>query len=118
AGGAGTPPTASRRPPQRRRSRGRSRGACFDGNRLTCAAAQRNPLPAAAAPCSDGDTTKGVPIMGMDDKVEYKAEELAGKAKQAVGDATDDRSMQAEGKMDEAKADMKQAGEKVKDAFR
>jgi len=56
--------------------------------------------------------------MGMDDKVEYKAEELAGKAKQAVGDATDDHSMQAEGKMDEAKADMKQAGEKVKDAFR
>lgn len=56
--------------------------------------------------------------MGMDDKVENKAEELKGQAKQAVGDATDDRSLQAEGKMDEVKADLKQAGEKVKDAFR
>jgi len=55
--------------------------------------------------------------MGMDEKAEYKAEELGGKAKQAVGDATDDRSMQAEGKMDETKANLKQAGEKVKDAF-
>ncbi len=40
------------------------------------------------------------------------------KAKEAWGDATDDPGMEAEGKMDQAKSDLKQAGEKVKDAFK
>ena len=34
------------------------------------------------------------------------------------GDATDDRDMQAEGKKDQAAGNLKQAGEKVKDAFK
>ncbi len=55
--------------------------------------------------------------MGLDDKVSNKAEEAEGKVKEGVGDATDDKDLQAEGKGDQAKADIKQAGEKVKDAF-
>jgi uncharacterized protein YjbJ (UPF0337 family) len=56
--------------------------------------------------------------MGLDDKMENKAEELKGQAKEKYGDATDDESLQAEGKTEEAKADLKQAGEKVKDVFK
>lgn len=56
--------------------------------------------------------------MGTDDKIENAAEDLQGKAKQAVGEATGDRDLAAEGKADQAKSDLKQAGEKVKDAFK
>lgn len=55
--------------------------------------------------------------MGLDDKAENKAEDLRGKAKEAVGRATDDEEMEAQGRADQAKSDIKQAGEKVKDAF-
>jgi uncharacterized protein YjbJ (UPF0337 family) len=43
---------------------------------------------------------------------------MQGKAKEAAGKATDDESLEAEGQMDQSKADVKQAGEKVKDAFK
>ncbi|MCP3802997.1 MULTISPECIES: CsbD family protein [Allokutzneria] len=56
--------------------------------------------------------------MSDSDKVENKAEELKGKAKEKVGDATDNEQWQAEGKGEQVKANLKQAGEKVKDAFR
>lgn len=56
--------------------------------------------------------------MGMDDKMENKAEELQGKAKETVGKATDDESMEAKGRFERTKASLKQAAEKVKDAFR
>lgn len=56
--------------------------------------------------------------MGADDKFSNKAEEMKGRAKEAVGDATDNEQWQAEGRTERAKADIKQAGEKVKDAFR
>jgi uncharacterized protein YjbJ (UPF0337 family) len=52
------------------------------------------------------------------DKMKNKAEELSGKGKEAVGDATDNRDLQAEGEKDQAKGNIKQAGEKVKDAFK
>ncbi|MDI2098502.1 CsbD family protein [Ruicaihuangia caeni] len=52
------------------------------------------------------------------DKFENKAEELKGKGKEAVGDMTDDEKLQAEGKLDQTKANLKQAGENVKDAFK
>jgi uncharacterized protein YjbJ (UPF0337 family) len=52
------------------------------------------------------------------DKMKDKAEELAGKGKEAVGDATDNRDLQAEGQADQTKGNLKQAGEKVKDAFK
>ncbi len=56
--------------------------------------------------------------MGMDDKLKNSAEGAMGKAKEKLGDASDDREMQAEGQKDQSKADLKQAGEKVKDAFK
>lgn len=56
--------------------------------------------------------------MGMDDKLKHKAEGGLGKAKEKLGDASDDRDMQAEGRGEKSKADLKQAGDKVKDAFK
>jgi uncharacterized protein YjbJ (UPF0337 family) len=56
--------------------------------------------------------------MGTDDKIENKTEELAGKAKETVGEASGDRDLQAEGQADQTKGNLKQAGEKVKDAFK
>ncbi|MDX6300261.1 MAG: hypothetical protein QOF53_1475 [Nocardioidaceae bacterium] len=56
--------------------------------------------------------------MGNDDKMANKGEGMLGKAKETLGDATDNRDLQAEGKNDQTKADIKQAGEKVKDAFK
>ena len=52
------------------------------------------------------------------DKMNNKAEELGGKGKEAVGDATDNRDLQAEGKADQVSGNLKQAGEKVKDVFK
>jgi uncharacterized protein YjbJ (UPF0337 family) len=52
------------------------------------------------------------------DKVKNQVQSLTGKGKQRIGGATGDRSLQAEGDADQAKGDLKQAGEKVKDAFK
>lgn len=56
--------------------------------------------------------------MGTDDKLSNKGEDLAGKTREAAGRATGDEEMENEGRADQAKADLKQAGEKVKDAFK
>jgi uncharacterized protein YjbJ (UPF0337 family) len=56
--------------------------------------------------------------MGNDDKLKNSAEGTLGKAKEKLGAATDDESMETEGRKDKSKADLKQAGEKVKDAFK
>lgn len=55
--------------------------------------------------------------MGHDDKLHNFAEGKMGEAKEAMGKASDDDELEAEGKTDQTKADLKQAGEKVKDAF-
>ncbi|WP_433015279.1 CsbD family protein [Kribbella sp. CA-294648] len=56
--------------------------------------------------------------MGIDDKAKNAADAVKGKVKEKAGDATDDRDLQAEGRKDKTKADLKQAGEKAKDAFK
>ncbi|MBC8090381.1 MAG: CsbD family protein [Pseudonocardia sp.] len=56
--------------------------------------------------------------MSTDDKVDNKAEELKGKAKEGVGRATDDPALEQQGRDDQTKSDLKQAGEKVKDVFK
>jgi uncharacterized protein YjbJ (UPF0337 family) len=56
--------------------------------------------------------------MGLDDKIDNAAQDAKGKAKEAAGKATDDERMEAEGKGDQISADVKGAGEKVKDAFK
>jgi uncharacterized protein YjbJ (UPF0337 family) len=56
--------------------------------------------------------------MGADEKFDNKAQEVRGKVKKAVGRAIDDPDLEARGRADQARADIKQAAEKVKDAFR
>ena len=56
--------------------------------------------------------------MGLDDKIENMKDDALGKTKEGVGKATDDERLEAEGRTDQSKADLKQAGENVKDAFR
>ena len=56
--------------------------------------------------------------MALDDKIKNAAENLAGKAKEAVGKATGDERLEAEGKTDQTGAKLKQTGEDVKDVFR
>ena len=56
--------------------------------------------------------------MGDGDKVSNKVDDLAGKGKEAAGKATGDDDLKNQGKKDQAKSDIKQAGEKVKDAFK
>ncbi|ONI61127.1 general stress protein CsbD [Leifsonia sp. ALI-44-B] len=56
--------------------------------------------------------------MSAADKIKNAAEELAGKAKEAVGNATNNDKLVAEGKADQTKANVKQTGEDVKDVFK
>ncbi|MFI5730016.1 CsbD family protein [Kribbella sp. NPDC051587] len=56
--------------------------------------------------------------MGIADKAKNAAEELAGKAKEVIGDLTDNKDLENEGKTDQTKADLKNAGENIKDAFK
>ncbi|HEX4221061.1 MAG TPA: CsbD family protein [Pseudonocardiaceae bacterium] len=56
--------------------------------------------------------------MSTGDKIDNKAEELKGKAKEGVGRATDDQELENQGKADQVKGNLKQAGEKVKDIFK
>lgn len=57
-------------------------------------------------------------LMGTNDKISNKIDDVAGKAKEGMGKATGDQSTENEGKVDQAKSSLKDAGEKVKDAFK
>jgi len=56
--------------------------------------------------------------MSAEDKAKNTAETAKGKVKEGVGKATGDESLEVEGRGDQAKGDLKQAGEKVKDVFK
>jgi len=56
--------------------------------------------------------------MSAVDKAKNKAEELGGEVKEKAGQATGDRRLETEGHVDQASGNLKQAGEKVKDAFK
>lgn len=56
--------------------------------------------------------------MGLDDKITNKTDELKGRAKEAVGDATDDEDLEAEGQLDQTKAKLHQKVEHVKDKIK
>jgi uncharacterized protein YjbJ (UPF0337 family) len=56
--------------------------------------------------------------MGVDDKAKNTGEKIKGKAKEAAGSATGDEKLRHEGRADQTEADVKQAAEKVKDAFK
>ncbi|WP_462186501.1 MULTISPECIES: CsbD family protein [unclassified Frankia] len=56
--------------------------------------------------------------MSFTDKVRNKVQELRGRTKEQAGKATENRDLQAEGRGERGVADLKNAGEKAKDAFR
>ena len=60
--------------------------------------------------------------MAVDDSARNKtrnaAQKVKGQVKEAAGRATGDQRLEAEGRADKTRANLKQAGEKVKDAFR
>jgi uncharacterized protein YjbJ (UPF0337 family) len=51
-------------------------------------------------------------------KTRNTAQKVKGQFKQAAGRVTGNQRLEAEGRADKTKANLKQAGEKVKDAFR
>lgn len=56
--------------------------------------------------------------MSANDKVHNTAETVRGKAKETVGRATHDDGIELEGKAEQMAGHLKQAGEKLKDAFK
>jgi uncharacterized protein YjbJ (UPF0337 family) len=56
--------------------------------------------------------------MSATDKIKNSIDDVSGKAKEATGRATGDKSTENEGRKDQAKSDLKNAGENVKDAFK
>lgn len=56
--------------------------------------------------------------MGAGDKIRNAAQSAGGKVKKAVGAVTGNESLRAEGRAEQTKGDLKQAAEKVKDAFK
>ncbi len=56
--------------------------------------------------------------MSAEDKVNNTAETARGKVKEGAGKVTGNESLEAEGHADQAKGDLKQAGEKIKDVFK
>jgi uncharacterized protein YjbJ (UPF0337 family) len=55
--------------------------------------------------------------MSAGDKAKDKMQTTKGKVKEETGRALDDPALEAEGKGDKVSGNLKQAGEKVKDAF-
>ncbi|MGA3218740.1 MAG: CsbD family protein [Acidimicrobiales bacterium] len=56
--------------------------------------------------------------MATTDKAKNTAEQARGKLKEAAGAITGNDKLRAEGKADQTKGNLKQAGEKLKDALR
>jgi uncharacterized protein YjbJ (UPF0337 family) len=59
-----------------------------------------------------------VAVVSFAHKFSNMAQELRGRIKRNTGEVTGDRGPQAEGRADEVKSNLKQTGEKIKDAFR
>nr|WP_296764970.1 CsbD family protein [Rhodococcus sp. (in: high G+C Gram-positive bacteria)] len=56
--------------------------------------------------------------MSFVDKAKNAAEDALGKAKEVVGDLTDNKDLKAEGKSDQGSAGVKKIGENIKDTFK
>jgi uncharacterized protein YjbJ (UPF0337 family) len=56
--------------------------------------------------------------MGAENKAADKGQEVKGKIKKATGKAVGNPRLEAEGRADQTAGNLKQAGEKVKDAFK
>lgn len=56
--------------------------------------------------------------MSLGDKIDNAAEDAKGKLKEGVGDAQGDESLKNEGRRDQASANVRKAGENLKDALK
>ena len=56
--------------------------------------------------------------MSFIDKAKNAAEDVVGKAKEVIGEVTDDKDLEAEGKKDQGSAGVKKIGENIKDTFK
>jgi len=56
--------------------------------------------------------------MGAGDKASNKIDDAGGKLNEGLGKVTGDKNTENEGKVDQAKSSLKDAGEKIKDAFK
>jgi uncharacterized protein YjbJ (UPF0337 family) len=56
--------------------------------------------------------------MTTENKAANKATQAKGNIKKKAGQVTDDPDLEAQGQAEESKGDLKQAGEKIKDAFK
>jgi uncharacterized protein YjbJ (UPF0337 family) len=89
---------------------------------LRPAAAERRGMPTQPLrrddlePALRRSTKGGRNAMGIADKISHKAEELSGKAKETVGRMTGNEDLEAQGRADQAEADVQQAGDKMRDA--
>ncbi|WP_327145521.1 CsbD family protein [Nocardia sp. NBC_01327] len=54
--------------------------------------------------------------MSLNDKIDQKAQEVGGKAKEAAGKITGDDDLRAEGKADQIESGLEKAVDEVKDA--
>ena len=54
--------------------------------------------------------------MNMGDKIKHAAEEAFGKVKETTGKVTGNENLEAKGQAEQAQADVKQTGDKAKDA--
>ena len=54
--------------------------------------------------------------MGITDKIAHAANELTGRAKEAVGRLTDNEDLVDKGRAEQARADLDQAGDRLSDA--
>jgi uncharacterized protein YjbJ (UPF0337 family) len=61
--------------------------------------------------------SEGIAMSGAD-KARNKLQQVRGKIKAATGRATNDPGLEAQGRADQRTSHLKDAGEKVKDAFR
>jgi uncharacterized protein YjbJ (UPF0337 family) len=56
--------------------------------------------------------------MSTEDKASNKKQDIKGKVQETVGNATGDDELKGKGKGNQVASDVKQAGEKVKDALK
>jgi uncharacterized protein YjbJ (UPF0337 family) len=61
---------------------------------------------------------EGEPVMGLGKKAKNKAKVIKGKTKKHVGQATGNKRLKTEGKAGQVTGNLKNAGEKVKDAVK
>jgi uncharacterized protein YjbJ (UPF0337 family) len=64
------------------------------------------------------DHDRGGLAMSGSDKARNKAQRLKGAVKEVVGRATGDVALERQGRQDQRGSHLKDAGEKIKDAFR